>query len=431
MAHLSTSSRDERGIEELVAEAYVWGFPLIMSFKTMYHYALDESGPEFKAPLNQLGHTSRVNGPGDVALVSPNTDSLFSLMWMDLRAEPIVLSVPRVAERRYYSVQLQDLGTHNFGYIGTRTTGNDEGDFLVAGPGWRGHVPERVSGVYRSDAQIARVVIRPQLIGAGDLPRVLEIQSGFRGCGLSEYLGRPPQVAELIDFPAWDEAAATGAGFLDYLEWVMRFVEPDDREKDLWDRLAAGGVLPSEGLSVAAVERGVASAVALIEKRSRTVAIAGDSRDGYDGDWLRRAAVTRVGWGANSPEEACYPVLRTDADGETLDGGRHRYVLRFAADDLPPVRAFWSVTVYDAETMLLVDNPIDRYVINSAMLPSLARGGDASLTLLIQRDSPGSDAESNWLPAPDSEFYLILRLYWPTEAILDGTWSVPGVEKIL
>jgi len=431
---VSTSSTSEVEIEDLVAEAYVWGLPLIMSYKTMYHYALDESGPEFKAPLNHLGHTTRVNGPGDVALVSPNTDSLFSLLWMDLRAEPIVVSVPEVDGDRYYSIQLQDLSTHNFGYIGTRTTGNGAGHFLVAGPNWRGVVPDDVSGVFRSDAHIARAVLRPQLIDAADLPLVRSIQSGFGARGLADFLGRRRPTAAVVDYPAWDEGSAAGAGFLDYLAWLMQFVEPDSRERALWDRLAAIGVEPGRACDWSgrreAVARGVASAVAVIEERSRTVAIAGDSRAGYDGDWLRRAAVARVGWGANSAEEACYPVYREDAEGRALDAREHRYTLRFEPGGLPPVRAFWSVTMYDAEMMLLVDNPIDRYVINSAMLEGLTSGDDGSLTLYLQRDPPGSGHESNWLPAPDGGFYLILRLYWPSDSILDGTWEGPEVRRI-
>ena len=180
-----------------------------------------------------------------------------------------------------------------------------------------------------------------------------------------------------------------------------------------------------------AIGGGVKSAVARIKEEAKTSAVAGDDRAGYDGNWLRRAAATYLGWGVNNAEEASYPVYRTDADGDHLNASKHRYTLRFEEGGLAPVKAFWSVTMYDAETQLLTENPIDRYLINSSMLPDLKKNSDGSLTLHVQKDSPGTDREANWLPAPDDKFYMLLRLYWPSEAILDGTWKKPEVQKSL
>jgi hypothetical protein len=156
----------------------------------------------------------------------------------------------------------------------------------------------------------------------------------------------------------------------------------------------------------------------------------------YSGDWLKRAAAAKGGIYGNDAAEAVYPLTKTLADGEALDGSKHKYTLTFAAGQYPPVEAFWSVTMYDGKSQLLIENPINRYLINSPMLPSLKKNPDGSLTLHIQKDTPGADKESNWLPAPNGEIYLVMRLYWPkTEApsILPpgtGSWQPPGVKKV-
>jgi hypothetical protein len=156
----------------------------------------------------------------------------------------------------------------------------------------------------------------------------------------------------------------------------------------------------------------------------------------FNGDWLKRAAGAKAGIYGNDVIEATYPMTRADVAGDTLDGSKHNYTITFPAGALPPVNAFWSITMYDGKTQLLIKNPIDRYLINSPMLPQLKKGGDGSLTLYVQKDSPGADKESNWLPAPDGPIYLVMRLYWPkTEPpsilpIDKSTWKPPGVVKV-
>jgi hypothetical protein len=165
------------------------------------------------------------------------------------------------------------------------------------------------------------------------------------------------------------------------------------------------------------------------------VTLAGGDSEFYNGDWLRRALVAKAGIYANNPGEATYPLTRTDLDGQTLDGHKHTYTLTFAAGELPPVNAFWSVTMYDGDTQLLIKNPIDRYLINSPMLPGLKKKADGSLTIYIQNKSPGPDKEANWLPAPNGPIYIVMRLYWPkteSPSILPpgkGTWQPPGLKR--
>jgi len=160
----------------------------------------------------------------------------------------------------------------------------------------------------------------------------------------------------------------------------------------------------------------------------KTDTLFGD-RDFLKNDFVARATGTQVGIGANSRDEALYPILERDADGQPLDGSQARYVLRFAAGETPPVNAFWSVTMYDLPKQLLVRNPIDRYLINSPMIPGMTKGADGSLTLYVQADSRGEDKAANWLPAPKGPFVMFMRYYWPQKALLDEIWKTPSIVK--
>ena len=186
------------------------------------------------------------------------------------------------------------------------------------------------------------------------------------------------------------------------------------------------------------VVQGIKSGMAKIEQKSVTLGTSvngwrsglnSGSRAYYKGDWLLRAGVALAGIYANDAAEALYPVTHTDSTGGPLDGSTGKYTVTFPAGQLPPVNAFWSLTMYDGKTQLLVDNPINRYLLNSPMLPGFTKNADGSLTLYIQKDSPGSGKEANWLPAPNGTFYMLLRLYWPKQDALDGRWKAPGVEK--
>lgn len=441
---VASTDPDQQEIRDLTAEAYIYGLPLIMSYKTMYRYSVDTVNPDYKAPFNQLLNTPHVFSPEDRAIVTPNSDTPYSMMWLDLRTEPVVLSVPEIDEKRYYCVQLQDLNTFNFGYIGSRTTGNGPGCYMVTGPDWQGKVPEGINQVFKADADFAITIYRTQLFDPADIENVKAIQSGYRVQPLSDFLGTPPPPpAPKPAFPSWDEEAATGNGFIAYMNFCLQYISPDMAEKTLWNRLAKIGIGPGENFdydSLAtdwqkAISDGIRYALARIgtrieeETSSTTVPPGGGDRSRYNGDWLLRAAITQVGWGANDVAEAAYPLYSADSANAPLDAGRHDYTLTFPKDGLPPVKAFWSVTLYDGKTQLLIDNQLKRYLINSPMLPNLQKNPDGSLTLYIQKDSPGVNRESNWLPAPDGTFYMILRLYWPSKEILDGTWQKPPVIR--
>jgi hypothetical protein len=437
-----------------IAEAgYIFGLPIVMNYGTMYEYAVNRSSAEFKAPFNELKNEARVYTYQDTAIITPNSDTPYSFAWLDLRAEPIVVSVPAVEKSRYYVVQLVDGSTYNYGYIGSRATGNAAGDYMVVGPDWRGETPPGIKEVFRSGTQFSIAGIRTQLFAPDDMPNVVAVQAGYKVQLLSAYLRRPaPPAAPAIAFPPINAELAR-SNFFEYLDFALQFEPPASNEAPIRADLARIGVGPGKTFAFkdlplehkqeiaagmkagqAKVDEAVAMAGANINGW-RVAALLGDTAF-FNGDWLRRAAGAQAGIYGNSAEEATYPITRTDADGQPLDGSKNNYTLTFAAGETPPVNAFWSVTMYDGKTQLLIQNPINRYLINSPMVPTLTKGTDGSLTLYIQNKSPSAEKASNWLPAPDGPIYLVMRLYWPKDTppsilpVGQGTWRPPGIKRM-
>lgn len=442
-----TDGAQPKATQTIAEEAFVYGFPMIMNYGVMYAYAVDTKSGQYKAPFNQIHNEASVFTPQDTAVITPNSDTPYSMLWMDLRAEPVVLCVPKVEKRRYYTVQLIDLYTYNYGYIGSRATGNGASCYMVAGPDWKGQTPKGIMKVFRCETQFSAAAYRTQLFGPGDLDNVKKVQAGYKVQTLSQFLKQPaPPPAPQIEFPKIDKAVAKANPFA-YLNFVLQFCPPVPQESALRAEFASIGVDAGKAFDVAklspnqkaALVEGIKSGMESIEKKSvtlgtdvngwRTGLNSGD-RGFYNGDWLRRAGVALAGIYANDAAEALYPTTHTDSTGTKLNGSTSRYTITFPAGQLPPVNAFWSVTVYDGKTQLLVANPINRYLINSPMLPGLKKNDDGSLTLYVQKDSPGTDKESNWLPAPNDAFYMVMRLYWPKQAALGGEWKPLAVHKV-
>jgi len=443
--------------EATAREAYVWGFPMVMNYKTLYNYVIDVDNPEYKGPFNQVACEARLFTPEDRAVVTPNADTPYCMFWLDLRAEPQVLLVPEMEPDRYYSFQLIDWYTHNFAYVGTLTTGNDAGSFLITGPGWNGQAPEGVDAVLRSETDLVFIVVRTQLFGPDDLARVAEIQKKYTLQPLSAFEGRSaPPAPPALDFPPWEEDSQFNEHFFGYLDVAMDLLgAPAPGRDDLWQRLARLGIGPEHDFDLAALPPGIQEAMkvgreagfadieAFIAAHSNDPLLSGKifgtrqfltesaatnySLDRID---LLRAAAAHIGLYGNSAAEAIYPTFLADADGGPLDGSAHSYTMTFADGQLPPVKSFWSLTMYDGPTKLFIDNPINRYLLNSTMMDDFRMGDDGSLTLLIQKDPPGGGWESNWLPAPDGPFYVVMRLYGPEEAALDGAWMPPRVVLV-
>ncbi|HTQ25084.1 MAG TPA: DUF1254 domain-containing protein [Candidatus Binataceae bacterium] len=444
------SISESRAIAE---EGFIYGLPIVMNYAVMYEYVVDRNSGQWKAPFNTISNEHRVFTYRDTTIVTPNSDTPYSLAWMDLRAEPIVISVPAVEKSRYYCVQFTDGNTFNYGYIGSRATGNDAGDYMVVGPEWKGETPQGIKKVFQSTTDFSIAVFRTQLFNSADLPNVEKVQSGYKVQPLSAYLHQSaPPAAPAIDFPRINDQLVK-KNFFEYLDFALRFAPSGPEEKDIRARLARIGIGPGKtfnfkdlslkhkleiGLGMKDGEKKVAEKLKTFGKNVNGWHVGSPFGDRafYHGDWLLRAAGAKGGIYGNDAVEAMYPLTKWLPNGEPLDGSKHNYTLTFAAGQLPPVNAFWSVTIYDGKTQLLIKNPINRYLINSPMLPNLKKNADGSLTLYIQKNSPGADKESNWLPAPDGPIYLVMRLYWPKESppsILppgDGTWKPPAVRVL-
>jgi hypothetical protein len=436
-----------------IAEAgFIYGLPIVMNYGVMYEYAVDRNSGQFKAPFNQIKNEPNVFTYRDTAVPTPNSDTPYSFVWMDLRAEPVVLSVPAVDPKRYYSVMLCDGNTYNFGYIGSRATGSEAGDYMVVGPDWKGAIPAGIKKVFRSSTQLSVAGYRTQLFNSDDLDGVKKVQAGYKVQTLSAYLKQPATTAAAaIDFPKIDKELVK-TNFFEYLDFALQFAPAQENEKEIRAQLARIGVGPGKtmnfkdlsiedkleiGLGMKEGDRKVDEAIANAGHAVngwRVSGLPGDSAH-YNGDWLMRAAAAKAGIYGNDPAEATYPITRTDGDGQTLDGSKNNYTLTFLPGQQPPVNAFWSLTMYDGKTQLLIENPINRYLINSPMLPSMKTNSDGSLTLYIQNKSPGADKEANWLPAPNGAIYLVMRLYWPkveAPSILppgEGTWQPPAIAR--
>jgi hypothetical protein len=446
-----TAARAQSGVSPAEAraiakEAYIYGYPMVDSYRIQYAYFVDSTNPQYKAPWNHLRNFSRVFTPEDTAVQTPNSDTPYSFLGMDLRTEPIVLTVPVIEKKRYFSIQLIDAYTFNFDYIGSRTTGNDGGSFLIAGPGWKGETPKGIKKTFHAETEIVLAAYRTQLFDPADIENVKKVQAGYKVQPLSAFLGRPaPKAAPTIDFitPLTPETQKTSTQLFSILNFVLQFCPTNPSERELMARFAkigvgAGKTFDADKLSPemkTAIEQGMADAwgaFAELKKRMDAGEVtSGDtfgSREYLRNNYLYRMAGAVIGIYGNSKQEAMYPLYLVDANGQKLDGA-NRYTVRFAPGQLPPVNAFWSLTMYELPSSLLMANPINRYLLNSPMLPQFKRDADGGITFYIQNAPPSSDKEANWLPAPKGPFFSVLRLYWPKPEALEGKWRKPPMQR--
>jgi hypothetical protein len=438
-ADFTATPEEARGIAK---EAYLYGFPVVEMYKTLYTQAVDQSSPNFKAPFNQIGNTAKAFTAKDTAFVTPNADTPYSFVWMDLRAEPLILTLPPIDEHRYYSVQLIDAYTQNFAYLGTRSTGNNGGNFMIAGPDWQGQQPVKIDRLLRSESNIAYALYRTQLFDDKDLGKVKDIQKGYKVEPLSRYVGhKAPAAAPTIDWPKPLPGMSDTPDLFRYLNFMLAFTPAQDVEKDLLGRFKTIGIEAGKPFNLTtltfdqrkALEDGIADAKAAFEQFKKDQVdthqvSSGDlfgTRDHLKGNYLYRYAGANMGIFGNSAEEANYIGYFVDKNGQPVDASKHDYTLHFDKGALPPADAFWSLTMYNGKNKLLVANPLNRYLINSRMLPDLKLDSDGGLTLYLQNKPPAQALQSNWLPAPDGPFYGVLRLYLPKPEVASGQWKMP------
>jgi len=437
----------------IAEEAYIYAFPVMENYRTMYVQAIDRNAPGYVAPFNQLTHKTKLLGPEFKDIVRPNNDTMYSLAWLDLRAQPVVVTVPEIKDR-YYSVQLVDMFTHNFAYVGTRATGTEAGSYVIAGPEWQGTKPGDAKEVFRSESNFVYCIIRTEVDGSEDVATVVELQKRYALTPMNVYLGRSRVPAAAgITFPSYDPNKAKSAAFIDLLNFVLKQVAVPPEEQELMASFARIGIEPgaiSASLSLSpelrvAIDAGVGQAIMTIEVELQDPSKLEGVRVRVDHGWqgidglfgngqaMRtkypvRAMAAMLGLYGNDSDEAYYPTANSDGSGKPLDGSKHDYVLRFAADELPQVDAFWSMTMYSLPDQLMVANPINRYSVGDRS--KLRYGKDGSLTIYIQHDSPGKQRASNWLPAPDGVFSLQFRMYLPKPEALDPLYLPPPVRPV-
>lgn len=464
------ASIDELPIDSITAianEAYIYAYPMVDAYRIEYAYFIDTNNPEYKGPLNQLRNIAHVFTPEDKAVQTPNSDTPYSMAGLDLRDEPMVLTVPEIEKNRYFSFQLVDLYTHNFDYIGSRTTGNDGGVFMIAGPNWKGDIPEGITKVFHAETEFVLVIGRTQLLNKDDLKKVKEIQDAYKLQALSAYLQiEPPQSSKKIDhqaqftedlhnksfenfnlvLPLTSELEKKSIESFNVLNFLLQFCPTDPSETALMERFAKIGIGAGQRIDttmlspevLAAMKQGIHEVwtqdfAKIKDQIDQGKVTSGDlfgTRAYLKNNYLFRMAAAVLGIFGNSKEEAMYPVYTMDADGNKLDASVNSYTLQFSADQLPPVNAFWSLTMYELPSSLLVDNPLNRYLLNSPMLPDFKRDKDGGVTFYVQNTSPGKDKEANWLPAPEGPFMVVLRLYWPQDMALNGSWTNPPMKAV-
>ncbi|WP_405365756.1 DUF1254 domain-containing protein [Kitasatospora sp. NBC_00039] len=429
---------DPATIRATAAEAWVRGYPILQNYRTMYAQAVDDADPRYVGGFGVFRHYPQPFTPADTDVVTPDNDTPYSWAWLDLRAEPWVISVP--AEDRYYVLPLHELDTVFAGFVGARATGQEAGDYLVAGPGWRGEAPEGINGVIRTATQLIGVLGRTYLGGTspGAVEELKEIQQQYRLRPLHEYAGTaaPAPVPNPV-WPVWREEVLDTIEFFSFLDFLLGFFPVLPAEADLRGRLTDLGIdgcgeFEPAALPIAVraeIERGIADGRAELERAAEeTTGSTGlcGTREQLGTAYLEQAVGAMKSLYGLPVQEAWHGGWLADSEGNRPpDAADHDYVVRFGPDGLPPARFFWSATMYALPERRLVDNILDRYSIGDRT-PGLVRDADGGLTLYLQHKRPADAQHSaNWLPAPDGPFTVVLRLYGPDESVLDGRWTPP------
>ncbi|MEV4557255.1 DUF1254 domain-containing protein [Kitasatospora sp. NPDC049285] len=419
---------DPATVRQTAADAWVWGYPLLENYRTIYPQAIDDADPRYVGGFGTFRHYPHPFTPDNTDVVTPNNDTPYSWAWLDLRAEPWVLEVP--ATERYHVLPVHDLDTAYVGFVGSRTTGNGAGRFLIAGPGHRSEPPEGFDGVLRADTNLVGILGRTYLAGPADVPELERVQAGYVLKPLSEHLGTPRPVAAEPVWPVWRGEEVLGTlEFFSYLDFLLGFFPVLPAEAELRSKLAELGVGGGD-FEPAALTAEVREALlaGIADGRARLAEAAEGATTGAGLFGTREQLGTRYLDRARGAFKGLYGLPEEEAwygGWVSQEGGGKPVVLHFPAGGLPQARFFWSATVYRLPERLLVANEIDRYSIGDRT-PGLVYGADGSLTLYVQHERPGGPAESaNWLPAPEGPYFVAVRAYGPGPELLDGRWRLP------
>jgi hypothetical protein len=441
--------RDLEGVKEfwLASDAYIFGYPLVtmeMTRRVMTNVANVEGT---RGPMGQFVKARQYPNASFRDVTAPNADTLYTLAWVDLAKEPWVLGIPDMKDR-YFLFPMLDGWTDVFQVPGKRTTGTGAQTYAITGPGWTGALPAGVKE-YKSPTNLVWILGRIYCTGTPeDYAAVHALQDQFKLVPLSsygkDYTPPPGKVDPTVDMKT---AVREQVNRMDAKEYftllcdLMKANPPSAADAKELAKFEQIGIVAGKDFDASKFDPDFVKRVPQVSfdrilaqlKLNKAV----ENYNGwlyttktglYETDYLIRALIAAIGLGANRPQDAIYPMSTEDADGKAYDGA-HKYVMRFPKGHLPPARGFWSLTMYDSQ-FFFVANPINRYSISARQ--DLKANPDGSVDLYIQKESPGPDKESNWLPAPQGKFQLMLRLYWPDEhnpSILNGSWKIPAVKK--
>ncbi|HEX4409669.1 MAG TPA: DUF1254 domain-containing protein [Xanthobacteraceae bacterium] len=446
----NAQSLSEQDVYSIARDAYLYAYPLVSMDVTMRQAfnVPNTSTISMRAPVNQFAHARAYPKADEKDVVRFNFDTLYSLAWLDLDREPMVLSVPDTGGR-YYLLEMLDMWSDVFSVVGTRTTGTKAGNFALVGPHWSGTLPKAMTKIVAPTSAFW-ILGRTQTNGPADYDNVHKVQDGYKLTPLSRW-GKdytPPQKAPTdaaIDAktpPLAQVNKMDGITMLTRLAALMSLYPPHPNDYPILFRMRALGLEPGKPFDASKLDPATVATINKAAKDALEDMPAGMRRIGkiengwnvltqnigtYGTSYEQRALIAAGGLGANLPEDALYPTAFFDTAGQPLTGA-NKYVVHFDKDKTPPANAFWSITMYDKDGFQ-VQNSINRFAIGDR--DKLAFNPDGSLDINIQADSPGADKESNWLPAPkDAPFQPTMRLYSPRPDVANGTWSPPGLQKV-
>lgn len=431
---------------EIAVEAYLFAYPAVLLDITRRVLTNTEAPGGVRAPMNQFAHVRAFPDHTFTEVIRPNADTLYSSLFFDVEREPLVISVPD-SSGRYYLLPILDLWTDVFACPGARTTGTGAQTLAIAGPEWEGKLPDDVE-LIRAPTNVGWMIGRVQTNGKADFAEVHKFQDALTATPLGG-LGRaytPPKgnldPSRDMSAPGEQTANMDAATFFTLFAGLMQKNRPHFNDYPILARMRRIGIEPGQPFDFAqlsaqtqqALEKAPETAQKRLATQWQQLGVRANNWQmmnspvgTYGADYLRRAVIAFGALGANVLDDAIYPTSLTDADGHPYDSSK-KYVMRFPKGELPPIRAFWSLTMYN-DRQFFAANPIDRYAVGDR--DNLRLDDDGSLTLYIQRESPGIDKETNWLPAPqEGEFSMNLRLYWPKSEAIDFTWKPAEVVEV-
>jgi hypothetical protein len=418
---------------------YIYGYaPVAMEATRAIQTAVPDNTKPGQAPINQFSYQKTLTTPDDRLVIRPNADTLYTTAWLDLASEPIILHVPDTAGR-YYLIPMLDAYSNEFTSVGSRTTGTGEGNYAIVGPRWQGSVPENVTGVIYAPTNTVWMIGRTLVNGESDLQAAVAVTRQYNLIPLSSYPqflqtgtyappGGVPVTPPIPDFVAFPVAISPGFSKPEFFDFLAKYaLENPPSQQFLWaSALVLDGFLHQNQLTPDVVSQ----ANSAIDNELLST---GTNENGwsfhlnvgdYGTNYLLRAAITKFGFGANISADAIYMSAEKDISGTSLTGTTS-YVIHFAPGQTPPEKGFWSITVYGQDGFL-VGNPISRYDVGSQT--GLVTNPDGSLDLFLQNTRPHT-LQSNWLPVPAASFNLTLRIFWPDQSVLNGTWTPPTLSS--